>query len=243
MLTVAATPVVPAALGSLRRLRTEDGRLTARPLRAVHEPLGAGEHVMSEVGGRRTVLVVPSSAKADRPAPLIVMLHGATEDSGESLGAMRDVAERDGVYLLTPSSAGVTWDAIRGRFGDDLEDIDRQLARIFEHCAIDPARLAVAGFSDGASYAVSLGIINGDLFTHVIAYSAGFIIPGLRHGTPRVFMAHGTRDQILPIDQCGRRIAGILEAAGYSVDFNEFDGPHMIRPEMVDRSMAWFLKR
>jgi predicted esterase len=33
--------------------------------------------------------------------------------------------------------------------------------------AIDPARVAIGGFSDGATYALSLGLINGDLFKRV----------------------------------------------------------------------------
>jgi predicted esterase len=36
------------------------------------------------------------------------------------------------------------------------------------------ATLAVSGFSDGASYALSIGPANGDLFTHVMAFSPGF---------------------------------------------------------------------
>jgi hypothetical protein len=36
------------------------------------------------------------------------------------------------------------------------------------HFRIDPARLAFAGFSDGGSYALSLGVTNGDVASHVI---------------------------------------------------------------------------
>jgi predicted esterase len=215
------------------------GRLSARPSATVRDPLPAGVHILSTAGSRETVVVIPPKLSPERPAPLILMFHGATEDSGESLRAMQQVAGESGAILLAPSSEGRTWDAIRGVFGGDLEDTDQQLARVFEHCLVDPARIAFAGFSDGASYAISLGLINGDLCSHIIGYSPGFIIPGVRHGRPRVFIAHGTRDQILPIDQCGRKIASDLKGEGYSVDFAEFDGHHEIRPEMVQRSVAW----
>jgi phospholipase/carboxylesterase len=217
-----------------------DGRLTARPVSATTDPLPPGLHTLSVAGHRATVLLIPSSLRPAQPAPLVLMLHGATESSAQSVDALREAADRTGTIILAPSSAAVTWDAIRGGFADDLSDIDSQLTRVFQRCAVDRGRIAIAGFSDGASYAISLGLINGDLFTHIIAYSPGFIIPRPRHGHPRVFIAHGTRDEILPIDQCGRRIASELQAAGYTVDFNTFDGPHMIRPEMVDRSMRWF---
>ena len=227
------------ALGQSSRDPRPWGRLSARPSATVRDPLPPGVHTLSTVGSRTTVVVVPPKVSPERPAPLILMLHGATESNAESLGAMQQVAGDAGAILLAPSSAGRTWDAIRGVFGDDLDDIDQQLARVFEHCLVDPARIAFAGFSDGASYAISLGLINGDLCSHIIGYSPGFMIPGVRHGQPRVFIAHGTRDRILPIDQCGRRIASDLKSQGYAVEFAEFDGYHEIRPEMVQRSVAW----
>lgn len=237
-----AALAVIALKPALRRMRWDPqpwGRLTARPAATVHDPLPAGVHTLSALESRTTVVVVPPGLSPERPVPLILMFHGATESNAESLDAMQQIAERSGAILLAPSSAGRTWDAIRGVFGDDLDDIDKQLARVFAHCAVDPGRIAFAGFSDGASYAISLGLINGDLCSHIIGYSPGFVIPGVWHGHPRVFIAHGTHDHILPIDQCGRRIASDLTKRGYSVQFAEFDGDHEIRPEMVERSVAW----
>jgi hypothetical protein len=71
------------------------------------------------------------------------------------------------------------------------------------------------GLSDGASYALSLGLLNGDLFTHVIAFSPGFVAKGTRRGNPQVFVSHGLRDQVLPIDRCSRRIVRDLRGDDY----------------------------
>ena len=111
-----------------------------------------------------------------------------------------------------------------------MEAIDRALQETFSRCAVDPARLAVGGFSDGASYALSLGIDNGDLFTHVLAFSPGFMAPSVRVGAPRFFVSHGTRDGVLPIERCSRRIVPQLERAGYEVTYREFDGGHTVPP-------------
>jgi phospholipase/carboxylesterase len=62
------------------------------------------------------------------------------------------------------------------------------------------------GFSDGASYALSLGLTNGDLFRHVIAFSPGFMAPAARRGEPPVFVSHITRDGVLPIGVTSHRI-------------------------------------
>jgi phospholipase/carboxylesterase len=81
-------------------------------------------------------------------------------------------------------------------------------------------RLAIGGFSDGASYALSLGISNGDLFTHVLAFSPGFMAPAGRTGSPHIFVSHG----VLPIDRCSRKIVPDLERGGCNVLYWEFDG-------------------
>jgi predicted esterase len=100
--------------------------------------------------------------------------------------------------------------------------------------------LAIGGFSDGASYALSVGITNGDLFTHVIALSPGFMAPARQQGKPRLFISHGTRDQVLPIDRCSRKLVPQLKRAGYDVLYREFDGSHTLPPEIARSSVTWF---
>jgi phospholipase/carboxylesterase len=109
-----------------------------------------------------------------------------------------------------------------------VEAIDRALKETFSHYAVDPARLAVGGFSDGASYALSLGINNGDLFTDVLAFSPGFMALSVGVGTPRFFVSHGNRDGVLPIQETSRRIVPELERDDYEVRYREFDGPHTV---------------
>src|SRR5262249_59024321 len=118
------------------------------------------------------------------PLPLLVLFRGA---SGSGEGVLRRVgpaADDAGVAVLAPDSRGSTWDAIRGDFGDDVTFIDRALTRVFETVSIDPERVAAGGFSDGATYALSLGLINGDLFRHIVAFSPGFVVGGEPHGRP-----------------------------------------------------------
>jgi predicted esterase len=104
------------------------------------------------------------------------------------------------------------------------------LAWTFSSYAIDPARVAIGGFSDGASYALSLGFTDGDLFPHVLAFSPGFAAPARRVGSPRIFVSHGTRDAVLPIDRCSRRIVPTLQRTGYDVAYRKFDGGHAVPP-------------
>ena len=109
-----------------------------------------------------------------------------------------------------------------------------------EGYAVDPGRVAVGGFSDGASYALSLGITNGDLFGHILAFSPGFTAPAAQVSSPRIFVSHGTRDEVLPIDRCSRRIVPQLERAGYEVQYREFEGGHVVPPEIRSEATDWF---
>jgi phospholipase/carboxylesterase len=190
---------------------------------------------------RDGVLYVPPSYHPATPAPLLLSLHGAGGSGRRHLPRLQALAEARGLLLLCPDSRESTWDVVRSRFGPDVEFVDRALDLVFARYAVDPSRLAVEGFSDGASYALSLGLLNGDLFTHVIAFSPGFVLAERRRGRPRCFVSHGTRDPILPIDPCSRRIVRELRDDRYEVSYEEFEGGHLVPPEIARGAVDWLL--
>jgi phospholipase/carboxylesterase len=214
------------------------GRLAARP----HD--GGTTTARSDRLGldpeRDALLRLPPIASST-PLPLLVYLHGATQRGEGMLRRIGGATDDAGVAVLAPDSRDTTWDAIRGDFGSDVTFLNRALERVFDTVAVDPSRVAIGGFSDGASYALSLGLINGDLFTHVIANSPGFIIDGEAHGKPRIFVSHGAADQILPIERCSRVIVPALRRRGYDVRFDEFAGRHEIPPDIATQAMRWFV--
>ncbi|MGY1743633.1 MULTISPECIES: alpha/beta hydrolase [unclassified Blastococcus] len=221
---------------------TRDARLRARPGAGpppgAPPPPGPGTHALGLEPERDALLQVPPAPRG----PLVVTLHGAGGDAGGGLALLRGLADERGLLLLAPSSRGTTWDAVASAPGPDVERIDRALAAVFAAFPVDAGRIAVAGFSDGASYALGLGLANGDLFGRVLAFSPGFV-PAMRaRGRPAVFVAHGTADDVLPIDRTSRELVPRLEDDGYDVTYREFDGPHVVPPdvarEAVDR-LGW----
>ena len=54
-------------------------------------------------------------------------------------------------------------------------------------------------------------------------------------------MSHGTRDSVLPIDRCSRRLAPVLEQAGYDVLYHEFDGPHRVPADIAREAVDWLV--
>jgi phospholipase/carboxylesterase len=172
--------------------------------------------------------------------PLALLLHGAGGSAESGIQLLQPLAEAAGLLLLAPASRRTTWDVISGGYGPDVELIDRALAEVFTSFPVDPSSLAIGGFSDGASYALSLGLTNGDLFSHIIAFSPGFVAPAQPAGTPHIFVSHGTHDTVLPIDHCSRRIVPRLKRAGYAVTYREFDGPHTVPVQIAREAITWY---
>ena len=220
-----------------------EGRLRSRPPTVDTAAPPVGLQRLRPDGGRGShLLYVPEAYDGiERPAPLAVVLHGASGQASDALTLLRPLADATGIVLLAPTSRQYTWDVIVGGYGPDVEMIDGLLKETFSRYRVDPARLAVGGFSDGASYALSLGIDNGDLFSHVLAFSPGFMAPSGRVGAPRFFISHGTRDGVLPIGLCSRRIVPQLERAGYEVTYREFEGGHTVPPEIAREATNRFL--
>jgi phospholipase/carboxylesterase len=186
-------------------------------------------------------LYVPETAEAG--APLLVFLHGAT-GTGHSHGrAVLAAADRFGVVVVAPDSRhGQTWDLIAHRaFGPDVAQLDQVLDVVVDRVDVDTSRIAVGGVSDGASYALSVGLSNGDVFGTVIAFSPGFLAVREPVGEPRVFVSHGTADPILPYESCSGTIVPMLREAGYVVQLELFDGGHTVPPPVADTGVGWWL--
>lgn len=207
------------------------GRLSVRPTGAAADTGPVGPVPV----GPDVAAYVPATG----PRRIVVVLHGAGQRPADALAPLRPVAEDAGLLLVAPASTRATWDVITGGYGPDVVRIDRAVAAVSARYRVRPGPYTVAGFSDGASYALSLGLGNGDLVDGIVAFSPGFAGPQLRTGRPPVFLSHGTADRVLPIDRCGRRIVRELRDEGYEVTYEEFAGGHEVPPAVRDRAVAW----
>ena len=191
--------------------------------------------------GRDGLIYVPQTYSHDKPAALALMLHGAGGVAEHGMHLLRSYADEHHIILLAPASRLGTWDIIAtDEFNQDVIFIDEALSLVFSRYAIDKAHMAVGGFSDGASYALCLGLSNGNLFTHIVAFSPGFYYTRKPSGNPAIFISHGIHDHILPINPCSRRIVPELKRQGYQVNYHEFDGEHEIPPIISSSAVAAF---
>ena len=238
-----AAPILPACGGLPRGEDYHWGvRLSARPGPPTKSPeiglsrLGIG-------GGRDGTLYVPESYSPDTPLPLFIGMHGAG-GSADSWANYQARAESRGMVLLAPESRSrQTWDRIEsGSFGPDVSFLDQALHNVFDQCRIDPERIAFGGFSDGASYVLSLGISNGDLFSHLVAFSPGsYYATDPIVGRPPMFISHGTEDTILPSTTTRYFIVPAFRDTGYNVTYEEFTGGHQVPVAIAEAALDWFL--
>jgi predicted esterase len=204
-------------------------------------PLPPGRNQLGIAEERDAVLVVPEGLDPNIQVPLVVLFHGGGGSAEKVLPMMEEHALEKRFLLLVPQSQFVTWDIVIAGSGPDIERLDRALAAVAARYRLDPAHIAFAGWSDGASYALTIGLSNGRFVTHILAFSGGFMTVLMPEGAPRVFISHGLQDQQLPIETSGRKHARQLEEAGYDVRYVVFNGPHKPQPPIIAMAVDAFL--
>ena len=210
--------VITGAPRGVRRARTESCGARRLSAGAEHRTAGSpsspdggdrctpGEHPLRLGNGRSARLrVTPGSST--KPRGLILAFHGAGGSPREGLFVFREAWERAGSRpARTRIALGSTWSALHEHADRDLETVNRALAETWRRCRIDPRRVAVGGFSDGATHALSIGLQNGGIFRSVMALSPGGLLDVAHRGKPRVFIAHGTGDDVLPYSRSRKSI-------------------------------------
>ena len=176
------------------------------------------------------------------PAPLIVVLHGAGGDARYFLDQFKHDADQRGAILLSVQSSGRTWAQRRPTDDEaDVANIKAAIAELTAKAPIDEGRTTVMGFSDGASYALSIGMAYPGLFRTIVAFSPGYAFaPSNIDTEQRIFIAHSRRDPILPAANVRDMIKG-LEGAGYSPEVHWFTGGHEIDPQLKNAALDFAL--
>ena len=237
---VCTTPMLASALGACAPTRLDElGRLTSRHVAATRRT-APGSHSLRLRKTRDGVLYLPPQYTPDAPVPLVLLLHGAGGSGASITQRFRTYADDLGIAFVAPDSVEVSWDRA-DRLMKDVAHIDAALAVAYRRINTSPDRVRIGGFSDGASYALSVGLTNGDLFGRVLALSPGFLDPAQTRGRPQIYVTHGVRDAILRIDRTSRRIVPLLEDAGYVVHYHEFDGGHETPTEICRPAFEWLI--
>jgi predicted esterase len=172
------------------------------------------------------VLVFLPKARPDAKAPLIVALHGSGGTAAQFAPLWRGVAARLGAVLavpqgLNPAGAGFDWGVVEQ--GSHL--VLRAIERARAEAAVDDTKVVLAGFSNGASQAFLLGLLEPERFAGILPIS-GFYdervapVPAGRR-LPRFAILNGEKDRDAANNRQG---AAALEAAGGKVLLKIYPG-------------------
>jgi phospholipase/carboxylesterase len=187
---------------------------------------------------RDGMLYVPKGYTEGTALPLLVWLHGAG-GSGNVSPALAALADQFAFIVLAPDSREWTWGSILGNWEPDLDFLQQAMRQAQSRCTVDRGRIWLGGFSDGASFSLSLGISYGNVFRRVYAGSPGLMQPIAANGKPPIFISHGTSDQTMPIDQTSRKFVPRLKSLGYDVTYREYDGRHQLPAEILRAAVEW----
>lgn len=193
---------------------------------------------------------------ASSPRPLVVLFHGAGMSARNFLDGARAEADRCGCLLLAIQSSGATWDTIglvsaaskNGRatrdqlFGADTERVEQALSVALRAADADRRSVVLAGFSDGASFALSLGLANPAIFRGMVALAPGFHLePASINPRQRLFIAHSPTDSILSFERTRDDTVASLKRAGFNIRFEPFDGGHRIDKAVLAQGLNFVL--
>jgi phospholipase/carboxylesterase len=196
---------------------------------------------LSFEGGRTATIFLPWVRGCPADLPLLCSLHGSAGAYANTLLSLSEFAERGELAVIAPHSLRTTWDVLFGSYGEDVRLIEFLIALMVRRNGIDSSRVGLAGFSEGTSYTLTVGLKNGDMFPFIIAFSPGFFLPNAAIGKLRIFISYGSTDRILPMTSA-REIAQRLKSDGYHVQFEEFSGGHELPEEILEMAVDRFLR-
>ena len=212
-LRVGAKAITQAARAKTAKKRPTKAKAVAAPAKtqrvaaaAAHGRAGADT---GSIGTRRYRLFKPAGVLRQERLPLLVMLHGCTQDARDlsASSRMNHIATRERFLVLYPeqdrnANAQGCWnwyDTRTGRADREADAIDAVITQICLTQPVDVDRIAVAGLSAGASMAALLAMRRPERFRAVAMHSG--VAPGVAHSTATALGA-----------MLGRRVKAALPA-------------------------------
>lgn len=210
------------------------------------------------------LLRLPAQDNGGKPVPTLVMMHGRGANQGDIYELVPYVDKR--VMIVAPRAPVKFSDDPRGSFmwyenvqpgtpaPGTLETALEKLAALIDQLeqstgvTIDRSQLYIGGFSQGAVMSYALVSAYPELVAGVLAHSGPFseeLATRLRQanlqGKP-FFIAHGTRETMLPIDHAQRAVKTLKEA-GADVTYREYPIAHETSDESRRDLADWLNSR
>lgn len=193
------------------------------------------------------------------PAPALLLLHGIGSNEDDLMGLAPYLDRRFFIVSARAPIAmwpgGYAWFNIeftdRGMIANldqaarSRERIVKFIDEVTQSYGVDPRRLYLMGFSQGAMMSFSVGLRWPDKVAGIVAMSgrlpeqvlAEISQPETLRGMP-VFVAHGVYDPVIPV-QYGRECRAALEKLPVTLTYREYAMAHEVSPESLSDIAAW----
>lgn len=204
------------------------------------------------------LVVEPDNYQAERPYPMVVLLHGYGSHMGD-LGSLCSAIDRSGYIYVCPNAplamdvgfgtVGYAW-IEPPDWGDvvSYQSVDRLISMTIDEVMgnydILQGGVVLGGFSQGGIITFIMGLPKPDRFIGLVALSASIIDrDGLRSQLPsdrsqEIFVSHGISDTVIPVGD-GRTASQFLKAAGYFPDYHEYPMAHQITADVISDLTLW----
>lgn len=194
------------------------------------------------------VLLTPDPIDDRRRYPLVTVFHGAGRQDEMLVKLLRDEPEARQAFFLVPRSVAPTWDLIAGGGRPDLDFLEYAYDLIQQRYPVDPDAQVLMGYSDGASYALSVGISNAGRFDALIGWAAGFLVvdpdafePNAPR--PRLYLEYGTHDELFPFQSVAVPMRDMLVGAGFDLTFSvDEGGRHWPSGDFHREALDWYFE-
>ena len=230
--------------------------------KAKHKKEGKGEAIYISASAEfRCRLKFPEGYDPEKTYPLLVGLHGYGSDPESFIGLWKRFDSPQFIYAvpqapypyLRGNEQGYSWTAQLPDENPAWErsrlESEEYVARLVKHLKNEykVGDTYLLGFSQGCGMTYTIGIKNHELFKGLICFGGWFSKDWLvkkagidlnEMNDLRVFIAHGSKDQMVKIDK-GLEAKEILEKHGYNVTFYEFDGAHQVPKEALLEAQKW----
>jgi len=190
-------------------------------------------------------LYVPEAWDGQASMPLVVALHGGSGHGRDFLWSWLREARGRNVLVLSPTAQDRTW-SIMGGADVDADRLRETIESVATRYPVDRARVLLTGMSDGATYALLLGLRSGPPFTH-LAPACGVLHPLLfAGGLDRaqdfpIYLIHGALDWMFPV-YTARMGRDALLSAGARLVYREIeDLSHTYPRDENPRILEWLV--
>jgi predicted esterase len=192
--------------------------LPARPARAASI---TKETLKIDRAERTYYMFIPDSVGPD-PVPLVITLHGSGRDGRPLVELFRSVASKERFIVVGPDATDRRGWQVPADGPDFLYFL---IEAVKARHPLDGRRVYLFGHSAGASFALTMGLIESEYFAGVAAHAVALQEKGREqllaaHRKLPIVMLHGTNDSTIPID-AARRARDALVEAGFPVDYRE----------------------